>query len=396
MAAGIERLTDRQVKTTKRSLNDGGNLWILKRGESKTWAFRFTMQGKAHKAGLGSYPTVTLADARKVALSYRKLIHKGINPINEVKRLKQETRRAVPTFNQAAARYILKQRHEWRNKKHTKQWISTLRNHADPTIGVKLVTEITKDDVMKVLKPIWRTKTETAKRVQGRIENILDWCFAMDYKTELNPARWSGNLDKLLPSPTKIKKMNNNGVERHHPAMPYEDVPGFYSELKTKNGFSVKALRFLMLTACRSGEILNATWDEIDIPNKTWTIPAARMKAFKEHRVPLTNEMISILESLPVLNEYVFPGHREGRPLSASAMITTMKKMNIGHYVPHGFRSSFRDWCEEQSSSSYGVIERALAHTIPNKTERAYNRGDLFDKRRELMDDWGCYVTTNK
>ena len=186
--------------------------------------------------------------------------------------------------------------------------------------------------------------------------------------------------------------MNNNGVERHHPAMPYEDVPGFYSELKTKNGFSVKALRFLMLTACRSGEILNATWDEIDIPNKTWTIPATRMKAFKEHRVPLTNEMIDVLESLHVLNEYVFPGHREGRPLSASAMITTMKKMNIGHYVPHGFRSSFRDWCEEQSSSSYGVIERALAHTIPNKTERAYNRGDLFDKRRELMTAWGGYV----
>ena len=164
MAAGIERLTDRQVKSTKRSLNDGGNLWILKRGESKAWAFRFTMQGKAHKAGLGIYPTVTLADARKVALSYRKLIHKGVNPIDEVKRLKQETRRVVPTFNQAAARYILKQRHEWRNKKHTKQWISTLRNHANPTIGAKLVTEITKDDVLKVLKPIWLTKTETAKR----------------------------------------------------------------------------------------------------------------------------------------------------------------------------------------------------------------------------------------
>jgi len=395
MAAGIERLTDRQVKSTKRSLNDGGNLWILKRGESKTWAFRFTMQGKAHKAGLGSYPTVTLADARKVALSYRKLIHKGVNPINEVKRLKQETRRTVPTFNQAAARYILKQRHEWRNKKHAKQWISTLRNHADPTIGAKLVTEITKDDVLKVLKPIWLTKTETAKRVQGRIENILDWCFAMDYTVELNPARWQGNLDKLLQSPTKIKKMNNNGVERHHPAMPYEEVPDFYAELETKNGFSVKALKFLILTACRSGEILNATWDEIDIPNKTWTIPAARMKAFKEHRVPLTDEMISILESLHVLNKYVFPGQREGRPLSGATMISTMKKMDIGHYVPHGFRSSFRDWCEERSTSSYGVIERALAHTIPNKTERAYNRGDLFDKRRELMTVWGDYVSSD-
>jgi len=169
-------------------------------------------------------------------------------------------------------------------------------------------------------------------------------------------------------------------------------VPDFYAELETKEGFSVKALRFLILTACRSGEILNATWDEMDIPNKTWTIPAARMKAFKEHRVPLTDEMISILESLHVLNKYVFPGQREGRPLSGAAMASTMKKMGIGHYVPHGFRSSFRDWCEERSTSSYGVIERALAHTIPNKTERAYNRGDLFDKRRELMTDWGDYV----
>jgi integrase len=176
--------------------------------------------------------------------------------------------------------------------------------------------------------------------------------------------------------------------------MPYEEAPSFYAKLKNKDGFSAKALRFLILTACRSGEILNATWDEIDLPNKTWTISANRMKAFKEHRVPLTDEMIDILESLYVLNEYVFPGQRVGRPLSGVSMIATMRKMDIGHYVPHGFRSSFRDWCEEQSTSSYGVIERALAHTIPNKTERAYNRGDLFDKRRELMTTWCNYINT--
>jgi integrase len=392
MATGIERLTDRQVKSTKKSLNDGGNLWILKRGDSKIWAFRYTMQGKARKAGLGGYPTVTLADARKVALSYRKLIHNGVDPIDEVNRLKREIARTVPTFNQAAARYILKQRHEWRNKKHTKQWLATIRNYADPVIGTKLVTDVTKADVLKILKPIWLTKTETAKRVQGRIENILDWCYAMDYIDGVNPSRWHGNLDKLLQSPAKIKRMNNNGLERHHPAMPYDELPDFYAELSSKDGISIKALRFLILTACRSGEVLNATWDEIDIQNKTWTISAARMKAYKEHRVPLTNEMIAILESLHVLNEYVFPGQRVGRPLSGVSMNSVMKKMDVGHYVPHGFRSSFRDWCEEQSSSSYGVIERALAHTIPNKTERAYNRGDLFDKRRELMTDWGDYV----
>jgi integrase len=392
MATGIERLTDRQVKTTKKNLNDGGNLWLLKRGESKVWAFRYMIQGKARKAGLGCYPTVTLADARKVALSYRKLIHNGVDPIDEINRLKREISKSVPTFNQAAARYILKQRHEWRNKKHTKQWISTIRNYANPVIGSMLVTDISKVEVLKILKPIWLTKTETAKRIQGRIENILDWCSAMDYTDGVNPARWQGNLDKLLQSPAKIKKLNNNGVERHHPAMPYEEVPEFYAQLKTIEGFSVKALRFLMLTACRSGEVLNATWDEIDIPNKTWTILAKRMKAFKEHRVPLTDEMIDILESLHVLNEYVFPGQKIGRPLSGVTMISTMKKMDVGHYVPHGFRSSFRDWCEDQSTSSYGVIERALAHTIPNKTERAYNRGDLFNKRRELMNSWGDYV----
>ena len=396
MAAGIERLTDRQIKTTKKSLNDGGNLWLLRRNNSKLWAFRYTTKGKARKAGLGSYPTVTLAEARKVALSYRKLIHDGVDPIDEVNRLKREVGMTVPTFNQAAARYILKQRHEWRNKKHAKQWISTLRNHALPILGPMLVTDITKAHLLKVLQPIWLTKTETAKRVQGRIENILDWCSAMDYMEGLNPARWQGNLKKLLQSPTKIKRLNNNGVERHHPAMPYEELPDFYAELSSKQGMSVKALRFLILTACRSGEVLNATWDEIDIQNKTWTIPASRMKAFKEHRVPLTDEMIDILESLHVLNEYVFPGQRVGRPLSGVSMNSVMKKMNVGQYVPHGFRSSFRDWCEEESTSSYGVIERALAHTIPNKTERAYNRGDLFDKRRMLMTGWGDYVTSVK
>ena len=396
MAVSIERLTERQVKNGKNNLNDGGNLWLLRRNNSKTWAFRYTMKGKARKAGLGSYPTVTLAEAREVALSYRKLIHNCIDPIDEVKRLKRESERVVPTFNQAAARYILKQRHEWRNIKHTKQWVSTLRNHAMPVLGSMPVTDITKADILKVLKPIWMTKTETAKRIQGRIENILDWCAAMDYTEGLNPAKWQGSLDKLLQSPTKIKKLKNNGVEKHHPAMPYEEVPAFYAELETKEGFSVKALRFLILTACRSSEVLNATWDEIDFKNKTWTISAKRMKAFKEHRVPLTDEMIDLLNSLHILNEYVFPGQREGRPLCGVAMITTMKKMGMGHYVPHGFRSSFRDWCEEQSTSSYGVIERALAHTIPNKTERAYNRGDLFDKRRELMDAWGEHVDANE
>ncbi len=284
------------------------------------------------------------------------------------------------------------------------QWTSIAPPHtyAKPKIGKRLVSDIATEHVQAILSPIWNSKTETAKRVQGRIERILDWATAMKYRTGDNPARWSGNLDQIYPSPNKVKKLNNGGNENHQSAMPYQELPDFYKNLEDKSGNSVKALKFLILTACRSGEVLNTTWNEIDLENKTWTIPASRMKAGSEHRIPLTDKMNGILESVPRLSEYVFAGNRHGRPLSGMAMLTMMRKMGYVKggqhpaYVPHGFRSSFRDWCEEQSSAPHGVIERALAHTIGNATERAYNRGDLFDKRRSLMETWGNFVCADE
>ena len=398
MAQGIHRLTDKQIKNASKNLNDGGNLWILTRRETKVWAFRYMINGRSRKAGLGSYPAVSLAMARETAAQFRQWLSQGIDPIDQRDRQQAEAGIVIPTFTSAAAKFILTNRHQWKNRKHAKQWISTIKTYARPKIGRRLVSEITTEHVQAILSPIWNSKTETAKRVQGRVERVLDWATAMKYRTGDNPARWSGSLDQIYPSPNKVKKLNNGGNESHQLAMPYQELADFYEILEGKDGNSAKALKFLILTACRSGEVLNATWDEIDLENKTWTIPANRMKAGTEHRIPLTDKMIDILESLPRLSGYVFAGNRHGRPLSGMAMLTMMRK--IGYvkggrytaYVPHGFRSSFRDWCEEQSSAPHGVIERALAHTIPNATERAYNRGDLFDKRRALMESWDKFV----
>jgi len=402
MAQGIHRLTDKQIKNTTKNLNDGGNLWLLIRRETKVWAFRYMLKGKARKAGLGSYPTVSLSMARETANQYRKWLYQGIDPMDQRDRQHTNASKKVPTFISAAARFILTNRHQWKNRKHIKQWISTIRTYAKPKIGNRLVSDITGEDIQSILSPIWNSKTETAKRVQGRIERILDWSTAMKYRTGDNPARWNGNLDQIFPAPNKVKKLNNGGNEKHQSAMPYQELPDFYEHLEAKNSNPSKALKFLILTACRSGEVLNATWNEIDLDNKTWTIPASRMKAGNEHRIPLTDKMIEILESLPRLNDFIFAGNKYNRPLSSMAMLTMMRKMGYVKegkypaYVPHGFRSSFRDWCEEQSSAPHGVIEKALAHTINNATERAYNRGDLFDKRRFLMESWGQFISDKR
>ncbi len=402
MAKGIHRLTDKQVKNATANLNDGGNLWLLLKRETKVWAFRYMLNGRSRKAGLGSYPTVSLSEARETATQYRKWLSQGIDPIDENKRQREAASRVIPNFTSAAARFILTNRHQWKNRKHTKQWVATLKTYAVPKIGKKLVTDITTNDIQAILSPIWNTKTETAKRTQGRIERVLDWATAMKFRVGENPARWKGNLDMIYPAPNKVKRTNNGGSEKHHTAMPYPELPDFYDQLRDKNSNSAKALRFLILTVCRSGEVLNAKWDEIDLNQAAWTIPASRMKAGKEHRVPLCQEALDILKSLPELNDHIFAGNRHNRPLSGMAMLVMMRKMGYSKdgyleaYVPHGFRSSFRDWAEEQSNTPHGVIERALAHTIPNATERAYNRSDLFKKRRLLMDKWSSFVTSQR
>jgi integrase len=272
--------------------------------------------------------------------------------------------------------------------------VSTLKTYARPEIGSKRVDTIVTEDILKILSPIWNSKTQTAKRVQGRIESILDYAAAHRYRDPLNPARWRGHLDMMLPKPTRVKKV------RHHPAMPHTGVPAFMAEMSSNNSVSALALRFLILTATRTNEVLRAQWPEIDLEAAVWTVPAKRMKARREHRVPLSDTAMTVLKTLPRIegNPYLFPGTRHGRPLSSMALLQLMRGKGYGvggdrgDYVPHGFRSSFRDWSGEVSTFPRDVAEMALAHVIENKVEAAYRRGDLFAKRRQMMQEWANFL----
>lgn len=373
---------------------DGQGLYLqITTAGSVSWIYRFKLQGKQRYMGLGSYPDVSLALARERAGDHRKLVKNGLDPMG-VQGEQEQDDEATPTFTNCAARYIKSHRRSWRNAKHARQWVSTLKAYARPIIGTKPVDEVTTQDVLKILSPIWTSKTETAKRVQGRIENVLDYAAAHNYRDPMNPARWRGHLDKLLAKPSRVKKV------AHHPAMPYDAAPAFMAELQGYTSISAKALKFLILTATRTSEVLRSEWTEIDLENETWTIPADRMKARREHRVPLSRQAMELMTQLPRVNgnPYVFPGARQGRPLSNMAMLQLMRGMGYGvggqrgDYVPHGFRSSFRDWTGEVTSYPRDVAEMALAHTIENKVEAAYRRGDLFEKRREMMQEWSDYL----
>jgi integrase len=389
MARNIHRLSDREIKNASKPLNDGGNLWIYPNGNARGWIFRYMLQGRAREMGLGAYPDVSLAQARKDAAKYRELLQAGIDPIEhrDAKPVEQE---AVPTFSDVASQYIEAHGSGWKNAKHAAQWTATLATYAEPVIGTKPVDAIGTEDVLLVLEPIWSSKTETAKRVQGRMENILDFAAARKWRDQSNPARWRGHLDKLLARPTKVSK------PVHHPAMDYREVPAFMVELADKDGVSALALRFLILTACRTAEVTGAAWVEIDVEAAVWSIPGSRMKAGQPHRVPLSAPALAILEALPRVegNPFLFPGARHGRSISNMAMLQQMRGMGYGvggdrgAYVPHGFRSAFRDWAGEVSSFPRDVCEMALAHVIENKVEAAYRRGDLFEKRRKMMDAW--------
>jgi len=390
----IHKLTPRKVATAgPGKYEDGGGLrLVVSKSGAKKWVLRFTIDGKRREMGLGSFLDVGLAEAREKAREHRKQAETGVDPI--------EARQTEPektlTFTTCAARYIRAHRRGWKNAKHARQWVSTLKTYARPEIGSKRVDTIATEDILKILSPIWTTKTETAKRVQGRIENILDFAAAHKYRDALNPARWRGHLDKLLPKPARVKKVT------HHPAMPHTEVPAFMAELSGNSSVSALALRFLILTATRTNEVLQALWPEIDLEAAVWTIPADRMKAGREHRVPLSDAAMTILEALPRVegNSYLLPGNRHGRPLSNMALLQLMRGMGYGvsgsrgNYVPHGFRSSFRDWSGEVSSFPRDVAEMALAHVIENKVEAAYRRGDLFAKRRRMMQAWADYLDT--
>ena len=392
----IHRLSSRKVETAKTGkYEDGGGLrLVVSNGGARKWVLRFTINGKRREMGLGSFPDVGLAEARDKAGVYRKQAKDGIDPI-EARQVEPEK---IPTFTTCAARYIRAHRRGWKNAKHARQWVRTLKAYARPEIGSKKVDSICTEDILAILSPIWTNKTETAKRVQGRIENILDYASAHKYRDPLNPARWRGHLDKLLPRPSRVKKVT------HHPAMPHTEVPSFILELDDNDSVSAKALEFLILTATRTSEVLKARWQEIDLKTAVWTIPAKRMKGRREHRVPLSDAALRVLNALPRVddNSYIFPGFRQGRPLSNMALLQLMRGMgygvngNRGAYVPHGFRSSFRDWSGEVSSFPRDVAEMALAHVIENKVEAAYRRGDLFNKRRNMMQEWAVYLAAGQ
>lgn len=371
---------------------DGLGLWLqVSPTLTKSWIFRYMRHGKAREMGLGPLHTITLAEARQKATDCRKLLLDGHDPI-EVRRAGQlqarlEEARGM-TFEACAEQYIESHKAGWRNEKHAAQWTATLKTYAYPVIGKLPVAGIDTALVLKVLQPIWTAKPETAARVRGRIEAVLGWASAREYRVGDNPARWRGHLDKLLPARSKVARV------RHHPALPYSEVSAFMEKLRAEEGVSPRALEFTILCATRTGETIGAEWSEIDFRTRVWTIPGTRMKAGKEHRVPLSNRAIEILEELPREGAFVFPGGRANRPLSNMALLATLKRMGRSDLTVHGFRSSFRDWAAETTNYPREVAEMALAHTISDKVEKAYRRGDLFEKRRRLMAEWAAYCAS--
>jgi len=375
---------------------DGGGLYLqIAKGGSKSWIFRYTLAGRPRKMGLGSAITVSLKLARERAAEQRLKLLDACDPI-ETRRAERMAILAASTtalsFKEAAEQYIAAHRAGWKNVKHASQWQSTLATYVYPVFGDLAVSRIDVALVMKVLEPIWGTKPETASRVRGRIESVLDWAKARHLREGENPARWKGHLDKLLPARSKVAKV------KHHAALPYSEIGSFVGKLRALDGTGARALEFAILTAGRTGEIVRAAWQEIDLEGGMWVIPASRMKAGKEHRVPLSACAADILKALPREegNPYVFIGERNGAPLSNMAMLMTLRRMRQADLTVHGFRSTFRDWAAEQTAYPNELVEMALAHTVSDKTEAAYRRGDMVAKRRRLMDDWAAYCGAAK
>lgn len=360
---------------------DGDGLWLqIAKGGSKSWVFRFTLHGKRREMGLGPLHTIGLADARKRAQECRLLVLDRTDPI-EQRRLTQA--RDGITFDKCAEAYMDAHRSSWRNAKHAAQWSSTLTAYATPVIGALAVSEIDTGLVMRVLQPIWKTKTETASRLRGRIESVLGWATTSGYRSGDNPARWRGHLENLLAAPAKVKKV------KHHPSLPWQQIGALMTDLTNREGISARALEFLILTASRSGEARMAKWSEIQ--GDVWTIPASRMKGGREHRVPLSAKAKKLLKKLPRMGDYIFPGVRYDQPLSDMSLTAVLRRMGREDITVHGFRSTFRMWTAEATAYPRDVCEHALAHSLPDKVEAAYQRSDLFDKRKKLMRDWSNF-----
>jgi integrase len=367
---------------------DGNGLYMrVKPSGMKTWLFRYQVNGHRHAMGLGSTRLKSLAQAREKSYELALKISDGIDPIQERKVLERKT---SITFMDAAARYIKVMRPSWKNVKHAQQWQNTLDKYCTPIADLP-VDKIDSYLVMQCLEPIWAVIPETASRIRGRMEKILDWSRVNGYREGENPARWSGHLDQSLPRKTKIRTVKG------HASMPYTELPQFWPVLNLLQGLGARALEFTILTACRTSEVLNAKWQEIDEPSQIWTIPAERMKAGKEHRVPLSNATLSLLNALKnqQRGDLIFPGQKRNHSLSNMTMLKVLQRLEHA-YTPHGFRSTFRTWISEKTNHVHEVAEAALAHTIGDKVVAAYQRGDLFEKRRQLMLDWANFVNSHK
>lgn len=373
---------------------DGDGLYLqVSDAGARSWILRYTLNGKPRSMGLGSCRTCTLAEAREQAAEQRKLLAAGTDPLTARERsraVQRATDANVVTFDTAAAAFIASNEAGWRNAKHGEQWKNTLATYASPVIGSLSVADITTAHVIRILSPIWTTKTETATRLRGRIEKILDWAKVHGYRSGDNPAAWRGHLSEALPAPSKVA---NAG---HHAALPWQQVSAFMAQLQTMPGTASLAAQAIILAACRTSEVLNAIWSEFDLDAGLWTIPASRMKGNRAHTVPLGGQLLQILrdqvdehDSSP--DAYVFPGIKPGRPLSNMSCLALLKRMNRGDLTMHGFRSTFRDWSAEATAHPRDVCEMALAHAIADKSEAAYRRGDLLEKRRLLMADWAAF-----
>lgn len=391
MARQIERLTAHTVrKVTDRGLHaDGAGLYLqVTPSGGKSWVFRFTLDGRTRDMGLGPVHTIGLPAARAAAAECRRLRLNGSDPIEHRRRTREAARAEAAkamTFGEAAEAYISTYGAAWRDPKHRARWRSTLSTYANGLCSVPLHAVDTAK-VLRVLEPIWVEKIETANRVRNRIEAVLDWANARGYRQGDNPARWREHLEKLLPARTKVRRVV------HRPALPYQQLPAFVAKLQFQPGSSAKALQFAILTATRTSETLGARWSEVDLDRATWTIPAARMKAQREHRIPLSSPALRLLaeQREQSQGDFIFAGRAGG--LSNMALLSLLKRMGRSDITTHGFRSTFRDWAAEQTDFPREVAEMALAHAVSNKVEAAYRRGDLFDKRRQLMNDWGAFT----
>ena len=390
MPRQINRLNARKVQTLAKIGRhaDGGGLYLsVATDGGRKWVFLYRRNGRLREMGLGSARAVPLAIAREKAAAARLLLTDRIDPLAH-----RQNDVASPNFNECVRQFLASNEAGWRNAKHVSQWRNTLKAYAEPVIGRLPVNEIETHHIMKILDPIWASKTETASRVRGRIENVIDWASARGYRKGENPARWRGHLDKLLPARSKVQKVE------HHSALPYGEIAAFVAEVERRGGIAARALEFTILTAARTSEVIEATRSEFDLVAKVWTIPAERMKAGREHRVPLSSRAIALLKVVgihandglaPSAIVFADPPNRVG--LSSNAMLALLARLKRRDLTVHGFRSTFRDWAAETTNTPNEVVEMALAHTVKNKAEAAYRRGDLLLKRTGLMEKWAVF-----